>query len=146
MCSSTGDMPGGKIIPPLAGKRRKKPLPGQGIQVPVSDTPSGMPARRLDRPLSELLEFLRFPSQWIEQLPASGWPLTTRVTVDVATDDDDDRHHSSCDGFGCQECVCGHQSTSKCQCTIANSGYDLSICMPDWLMFWMHRPRTVMSR
>jgi len=30
MCSRTGDMPGG-FDPPLAGKRRKKPLPGQGL-------------------------------------------------------------------------------------------------------------------
>jgi len=31
MCSRTGDMPGGPNDPPLAGKRRKKPLPGQGL-------------------------------------------------------------------------------------------------------------------
>jgi len=35
--------------------------------------------------LSELLEFLRFPSQWIEQPPAYGWPLTAPVMVAVPT-------------------------------------------------------------
>ena len=39
-----------------------------------------MPARRL-----ELSEFLRFPSQWTEQLPASGRPLTAPMTVGVPT-------------------------------------------------------------
>ena len=32
MCSRTRDMPGGYFYnPPVAGKRRKKPLPGQGL-------------------------------------------------------------------------------------------------------------------
>ena len=52
------------------------------IQMPVSVTPSGMPAHRLDT-LSELLEFLSLPSEWIEQLPVPGRPLTVPVTVGV---------------------------------------------------------------
>jgi len=55
------------------------------IQVPVSPHLGCYMAGRLDRPSSELLEFLRFPSRWIEQLSASGWPLTMPAMVGVPT-------------------------------------------------------------
>jgi len=55
------------------------------VQVPVFDTPPEMLARRPDKPLSELLEFPRVSSRWIERVPTPGWPLTKPVTAGIHT-------------------------------------------------------------